>query len=441
MIQGLKAWVARRFARTSAVLSSSPSRSRRRFSLEILEHRIAPSFGYAVVATGAEGGGSSQGNAAAADNAGDTFVTGYFQGTQVFGSITLTAQGNQDAFVAEYNSSGTIQWVDDLGSGGTTVVGNAIAVSGSGNVYITGSFSGTIDFPNSSEALTSSNGGSDTNAFVAELGASGQYVDAADLGAGAQTVGTGIAVDGSGNVYTTGYFSGTGVFDGGAGIYTLTSSNGGSDTNAYVSELNAGFQYVYAVDIGAGVQTEAAGIAIDGSGNVYTTGTFTGEGNFNGGSGTFNLTSSNEGSDTNAYVSKLNSSGQFVFAVDLGAGSSDVAAHGIAVDANGNIYTTGSFSGTGNFAGATGTDDLTSSTQGADTNAYLSKLNSSGQYVYALDLGAGSPDAVGYAVTVDLQGNVYTTGTFMGTGNFTGVSGTHARSPVPPAGPTPTSMS
>ncbi len=423
MIHGLKNWVARLFARVS-VPSPRTSLRRSRFRLEPLEVRITPSFGFAVAAADTDNSDYSQANAVATDSAGNSYVTGWFAGNADFGGTLLSAQGNQDAFVAMYNSSGALEWVDDLGSGGATVIGNAIAVQG-GNVYLTGYFNGTINFPNSANTLNSSGG---NNAFVVELDSQGNYLNSIDLGLNAQNAeGTGIAVSAAGNIYTTGFFSGNGEFDGGLGLHNLTSSSGyyGYDTNAYVSEINANWKYVYAEDLGAGAQTQAAGIAVDGAGNVYTTGTFVGTGNFSGGAATDDLTSSTAGADTNAFVSKLNTNGQFVFAVDLGYGSSGVAAHGIAVDGSGNIYTTGSFTGTGNFAGASGTDNLTTSEGGADTNAYFSKLTTSGQYVYAIDLGSGASNAVGYGVAVDPLGNVYTTGSFAGTGDFSGVSGTH----------------
>ncbi len=225
-------------------------------------------------------------------------------------------------------------------------------------------------------------------------------------------------MDASGNVYTTGYFAGTGNFAGAFGTQNLTSS--GVGTNAYVLKLYANGASAFALDLGAG-STDAVGtgIALDGSGNIYTTGYFAGTGNFGGASAAQNLASS--GAGNNAYVSKLNAKGQYVFAVTLGAGSSDAEGNAIAVDGLGNVYTTGNFSGTGNFAGVSGSDTLASS-NGSDTNAYVSKLSTTGQYLFAVDLGAGSADAAGNAIAVDGEGNVYTTGYFTGLGNFSGSS-------------------
>src|SRR5207253_1869806 len=100
------------------------------------------------------------------------------------------------------------------------------------NVYSTGLFTGTVNFnPNNGKAQYLSGGG----VFVSKLSASGSYVDAAGLAASTTSNnGRALALDGAGNVYLTGVFSGTADFDPTAGTYNLT-SNGSVD--AFVAKL------------------------------------------------------------------------------------------------------------------------------------------------------------------------------------------------------------
>ena len=229
----------------------------RKLHLETLEDRVNPSLGFGF-AVGGDTSGYSVSYATTTDNSGNVYITGIFSGTVHFENSTLRAQGSQDTFVAKYSSSGSLEWVADLGGSGNDVVtGNGIAVDGSGNVYTTGEFSGTnVNFdPNSStRQLTSSSGGSVANAYVSKLNSSGQYVFGVDLGYGGTTEGEGIAVDGAGNVYTTGYFAGTNVsFDPYIGSdHELSSSSGGGEFTAYVSKLNSLDQYDFAVELGQG---------------------------------------------------------------------------------------------------------------------------------------------------------------------------------------------
>jgi len=417
----LTRWYARWWKKLSATRNVTrarrPQRPLGRLRLETLEDRCLPTstlFGYAVDIGGA--GATVIANAVATDNAGNAYVTGYFQGTVNFDAThQLTSSGgSQNAFVAKYSSSGVLLWADDLGSGSSQTIGQGIAVDGSGNVYTTGYFAGTGSFSGtgSGDPLTTG----DISAYVSKLDASGNYVWADDFGnSNNPTEGQAIAVDGSGNVYTTGYFDGTVSFSGTGSGDTLTSGNGSE--NAYVSKLNASGNYAWADDLGSGSSAVGQGIAVDGSGNVYTTGNFQGIGSFSGtGSGDTLSSLDNQ----NAYISKLNSSGNYVWADDLGNGSSRTIGQGIAVDGSGNVFTTGTFQGTGSFSGTGSGDTLTSGN--GNENAYVSKLDASGTFVWADDLGSGSNYTYGQGIAVDGSGNVYTTGYFgfNATGSFSG---------------------
>ena len=152
---------------------------------------------------------------------------------------------------------------------------------------------------------------------------------------------SGVAVDGSGNVYTTGFFEGTADFDPEnvtAGD-TLVSA-GGSDI--FVSKLDSAGNFVWAKQMGGGDDDQGHGVAVDGSGNVYTTGHFRSTADFDPGTGVFDLMSSRPeaGPSLDLFVSKLDSAGNFVWARQMGGTGSDQG-EDVAVDDRGNVYTTG----------------------------------------------------------------------------------------------------
>src|SRR5439155_7594573 len=83
--------------------------------------------------------------AVAIDTSDNVYTTGQFSGTAVFGWTNLSSRGQADIFVAKYSPAGELLWVVQAGgTGGDS--GQGIAVSSSGDVYVTGSFNGTAIF-------------------------------------------------------------------------------------------------------------------------------------------------------------------------------------------------------------------------------------------------------------------------------------------------------
>ena len=118
-------------------------------------------------------------------------------------------------------------------------------------------------------------------------------------------------------------------------------------------------------------------------------------------------------------MSKLDSSGSFVWAKSFG-GTSTEFGRAVAVDAAGNVYTTGPFNVTADFDPGAGTSNLTSA---GVADGFVSKLDSSGDFVWAKRLG-GTNVQMPKAVAIDTAGNVYTAGDFQGTTDFDPGAGT-----------------
>src|SRR5688500_5295970 len=284
--------------------------------------------------------------------------------------------------------------------------------AGSGDVYYTGSFGGTVDFDPGPGVFNLTGGG----IFISKLDGSGNF----EWAKGMEGYGSGrsITVDpsGSGAVYTTGFFTETVDFDPGAGVYNLTASS----SDIFISKLDASGNFLWAKSMGGPGAINGFSIAIDpGSGDVYTTGNFSGTADFDPGTGTYNLTSAGVG---DIFISKLNDDGDFVWAKAL-AGTAHDNAHSIAVDPNGDIHITGFFRNTVDFDRCSGTFNLTSA---GEADIFILKLNSAGNFVWAKAMGSARGFDDGYYLTVDPAGNgdLYITGSFMGTVDFDPGSGT-----------------
>ncbi|WP_375338635.1 SBBP repeat-containing protein [[Phormidium] sp. ETS-05] len=347
------------------------------------------------------------GTGIAVDSSGNTYITGRFSGTVDFdpGAATanLTSAGGEDTFITKLDPNGNYVWAKRIGGSGGDVSRN-ITIDSSGNSYTTGWFSDTVDFnPGAGVANLTSAAGTD-DIFILKLDTNGNYVWAKNLGGNSTDFGNSIAVDSSGNTYTTGYFSGTADFNPNAGVFNLTSTGGSNDI--FIVKLNASGNYLWAKRLGNTGGDEGRSIAVDSSGNTYTTGFFAGTVDFDPGAGTANRASAG-GNDI--FITKLDTSGNYVWANRLGDTGND-SGTAITVDSSGNTYVTGTFTGT-IVAGA---NTLTSA---GGNDIFITKLDTNGNYVWAKNIGASS-GSFGSGITVDSSGNTYITGSFSGTADF-----------------------
>ena len=369
----------------------------------------AQTLTWAKAMIGSVTGSLDGGNSIITDASGNVYTTGQFTGTVDFdpgpGVFNLTSAGGNDIFISKLDASGNFVWAESIGGKGNDA-GNSIAIDISGNIYTTGFFNDTVDFdPGTGVFKLNAAAGSNT-IFISKLNASGNFVWAKELRGSCYNGGVSIAIDASGDVYTTGTFSGTINFDPGAGTYNITSTG----QSIFISKLNALGNFVWAKAIG-GNQVMAYSLALDHFGNVFTTGYFGGTNDFDPGSGVFNITSINS---SDAFISKLDVSGNFVWAKDLG-GTGSCQGTSISTDSTGNVYTTGRFNGTDDFDPGAGIFDLTSGTGGA---SFISKLDASGNFVWAKGLGGGTGSVYSNSITISSLGYVLTTGFFSGVADF-----------------------
>ena len=224
---------------------------------------------------------------------------------------------------------------------------------------------------------------------------------AKSIGGSSYYRGSSIKVDASGNVYTTGNFTGTADFDPGSGTFNLTADAAGGDI--FISKLDASGNFIWAKSIGSIGNDVGSSISVDASGNVYITGYFAGfaggtaAADFDPGSGTFNLTSAG---DADIFILKLDASGNFVWAKSMG-GTTNEYGTSIALDASGNFYTTGSFQGTADFDPGTATFNLTSAGSAGYSDIFISKFDTSGNFVWAKSMGDSTLHDAGTSIALD----------------------------------------
>ena len=368
-------------------------------------------------------GGIDNGLGIKVDINGNVYTVGTFRGTVDFdpgvGVFNLVSSGTDDIFISKIDASGNFVWAKSIG-GVYSDNGLGIVLDVSGGVYTTGNFAGTLDFDPGPGTFTMS--ASAFDCFILKLDANGNFVWAKQIGGvgSSNECGYAITIDTNSNIYTTGYFQGFGDFDPGVGTYTLSALLG---HDVFISKLDPSGNFVWAKQFGGFNDEFGNSISVDITGNVYTTGYFLGNVDFDPGAGSFNLASN--GLD-DVFISKLDPSGNFIWAKKLGSTGSD-RSYDITLDGSSGVYTTGYFGGTLDFDPGAGTFTMTPVGVGTYP-AFISKLDASGNFVWAKKFDGATTSNVGYSIDIDGLGNVCTTGQFSGTTDFDPAAGTYTLS-------------
>lgn len=379
--------------------------------------------------------GIQRGEGVSVDGSGNVALTGLLQGSVDFGGGPLNGGAKESAFVARFDSDGNHLFSKRIGDGNTQAY--AIATDGDGAVVVAGLFTGALQTDNG--ALTTADG---ADVFAAKLDASGNLLWVRSLGGDmGWPPGYAVCASTDGNILVAGSFSGT--IELGNGSATAAGSS-----DVFLVKLDPSGEPLWGKTFGGPLAQAAHSVAVDQDSNVLVAGSFTGSIDFGGDS----LLSA--GSE-DAFVAKLDASGQHIWSRRLGSAGSDTAsgvstdasgnvivvgtlsiqgpdvfvakldaagadlwmntygdpaaqqAYGVDVDAVGHITLAGQLSGTIDFGGANG--ELTS----PGTNIFVAKLDESGHHLWSKRLGDGSQLAT--AVASDGSGAVIVTGNMAGT--------------------------
>jgi hypothetical protein len=385
-----------------------------------------------------KGGGSSPdySKAIAVDEAGNSYITGYFSGTAVFDSETISSAGGEDVLVAKYHPDGTLGWLKRAGSpfhddgygivldkwnnvyvtgiydvlavfdadsvyGGTMFVTKfdssgkvlwassatanipfGISVDSIGNAYVAGDYYTRAYFD--SDTLFSKG---KADIFVAKYAPNGKVLWTKSAGGKQEDYAYGISTDRAGNSYVTGYFSDTAAFG------TQKCMSAGNE-DVFVSKLDPNGNFLWTRSIGSTKTDKGYGTVIDKDGmNCYITGSFNDSLFFNG----IKLLSSGM---SDIYIAQCDSSGKFVWAKSAGGSGQDYG-YAIGLDGMNNSYITGHYNDTAAFGAV--------SIQG--NNMYIAKYSASGNTAWAKGAGGGVSDE-GRGIATDGSANVYFTGSF-----------------------------
>lgn len=342
------------------------------------------------------------GNDVVVDANGNSYVTGYYNGTVDFnpgsGTDARTAMGGHDVFVASYNAAGNFRWVSTMG-GPQDDHGIKLCLDNLGHVNITGNIAGSADADPGSGVFTLSASNSGNGVFVWQLNAAtGVLVRAMLIDASAQ--GNAIAVDGSGNILITGVFNMNADFN--PGIGTLIVNTVGANDDVFIAKYDNNFNFAWAKALGGTGGDQGLCIDADANGNAYIGGYITGNIDLDAGSGT---TMSGASGNYEGFVVSYNSSGQFVWGFGLTSPGNDMV-RGLTLN-NTALYICGHFGGTLDLDPTTAVASIWGN---GPQNGFAARYTTTGSYFGLITLINSFLDESIADITMNTTGAIYVTG-------------------------------
>lgn len=363
----------------------------------------APSWVWAKSGTDSQ---QDRSNGIASDAAGNVYLAGTFFGQSIkFGSISLTNTSKASSggiygmsmFIVKYNPAGGVEWARSYSSE-FSASSYDIAVDNAGNLYLVGSYIGSITL--GSTTLKAPQSQSGDNVFLAKLDPSGNPVWAKTLPVYIENssfyTNGGITVDGVGNIYITGTFGSSSITLDGILLKNYYDVLTGSEV--FVAKYDTNGKILWARSGGSTEDDRSGDVAIDKDGNVLVTGSFlSGNAKFD----NLTISATNPSVPQDVFVLKYSPSGQILWARSFGGTNLDEAT-GIVADSKGNIYVTGNFQSPAiAFAGTTFTNK-------SGVDLYLVSYDATGKELWAKN----PSDKLCYNTDIGIDGsdNVYITG-------------------------------
>jgi hypothetical protein len=344
------------------------------------------------------GSGDDYGHAVAIDSSGCAYVVGETGSVNfpTLGPEQASMAGDTDVFVTKWNAAGNGVVYSTYIGGSNRDAAMGVTVDAGGNAYVTG-FTYSGNFPITSGAQRTSFAGA-SKAFVLKLNPSGNdIIYSTFLGGSGNDYGAGIAVDAAGEAHIAGY---TDSVDFPSAPNAFQRYYGGGSYDGFLAKLNAtGSALIYATYLGGIANDTAAGVALDPFGNIYVTGQ-TQSANFP----TANPLQAT-GSESDAFVVKMNASGQVMYSTYLG-GTGLTNGTAIAADAAGNAYVTG-FTDAPDFPV---TANAYQAVNNGSYDAFVATINSYGSSILGATYLGGSGSDSSYAIALGGSGDIFIAG-------------------------------
>ena len=307
------------------------------------------------------------------DLAGNIYCSGTFYSTVDFdpgpGAYTLAAVGNIDVYIAKFDPSGNFVWARSFGTSGADYL-DGMDVNGSGDVIVTGTFSGSGDF-NPNAGVSTLTAISFTDIFLVKLNASGTHVWSSSIGGSGYDNSTDACFTYSGDILISGAFNGAIDVDPGPGVQTLTPTG----FDGYVLKLSAAGNFIWVRQFN-GYSIVPIRMEVNASDKIIIIGSYIGAVDLDPGPGLISVTSGNTTQDS--FVMGLDNTGLYEWHIDPEGVISFDQMFAITISSTDDIFILGRFTtGTIDLLPGPGVMSVTNSAPGSG-NGFFFKLNGGG---------------------------------------------------------------
>ncbi len=353
----------------------------------------------------------------AIDDDENLYLTGSFADTAWLDQgnvpIKLISTGEIDAFICKVNSNGIFEWAKQIG-GIYRTEGTSITIDKFGSIFYTGMFSGTVDFDPgiATYNLTSEGVFGFSDIFIAKLDIDGNFEFAKQFKGEFGEVSTAITTDSVNNIYIAGRFVQTVDFDPDVSIFELQAQNG---TDAFIAKLQNDGEFIWANRIGGQGTSSISDIKIDDN-NLYLAGIFSGVTDFDPSVNEYLLSSEHPTilDDRNSiFICKITDNGDFIWVNKLTTGWSGYVSLFIKTH---QIYVAGQFNNPVDFDPSINFMEVTPS---GYVDIFVAKYDDDSDLKYVRTFGGAGIEFDGASsIGVDMNDNVFITGSFEGNLNF-----------------------
>ncbi len=352
---------------------------------------------------------ADEATAVALDALGNVYYAGNFEG--VFdldpsaGTSTVASTGLKDNFIIKLNAGGNFIWGKTFSGTNNSYITD-IVIDASNDIIVVGNLLGTADFDPSSSSNVLTAPGTSNAGFVCKLDMNGNFVWAKIYSSLTNSSASCVEVDAASNIYVGGNFSGTVDLD--PGISNINVTTNASNSNGFISRLNASGIYLNHYTLGISSSDESVrDLKFDNTTNSLFATSFV-EGLISG--------TSNYAGGIDVYFEKLNSNLTAVWNKQFGGTGGDYPT-AVDFDSNGNVYVSGNFNGTCDFDPSTTSSFTLASFHAVYSDVFVFKYDNAGNFIWAKQIGSNGLHDYCNRMIVNSTG-VYFVGAFQGTSDF-----------------------